>query len=211
MEDLVRGKLQKNAHFGFVIPDDREEHGGDYFIHADNMKDAEDGNIVDCRPLKNYKGKKPEAKIITVISGRAAQKAASAKQNNAVKKIVEGIYSGGDGNFGFIDIEGQDKGFFVYGNKRNGARDGDQVKAEIIEFKWKDEAIVIEVLGGSEEMLIGEYRDNVKFGFVLPNDNSGDIFIAGSRKNGAIDGDEVEVKIIKRNGKNPEGVIERIL
>jgi hypothetical protein len=46
---------------------------------------------------------------------------------------------------------------------------------------------------------------------VLPNDNSGDIFIAGSRKNGAEDGDEVEVKIIKRNGKNPEGVIERIL
>ena len=211
MEDLVRGKFQKNAHFGFVIPDDREDHGGDYFIHADNMKDAEDGNIVECRPLKNFKGKKPEAKIINVITGRSAQKAASAQQNSAVKKIVEGIYSGGDGNFGFIDIEGQEKGFFVYGNKRNGARDGDSVKAEIIEFKGKDEAIVIEVTGWSEEILIGEYRDNVKFGFVLPNDNSGDIFIAGSRKNGAIDGDEVEVKIIKRNGKNPEGVIERIL
>lgn len=205
MEDLVKGKFQRNAHFGFVIPDDREAYGWDFFIHKDNIKDAEDGDIVECRPLKNYKGKKPEAKIINIIKWRAAQRAAS------VKKIVEGIYSGGDGNFGFIDIEGQEKGFFVYGNKRNGARDGDSVRAEIVEFKGKDEAVVIEVLGWAEEFLVWEYRDNGRFGFVLPDDNSGDIFIAGSRKNGAEDGDEVEVKIIKRGWKNPEGVIERIL
>jgi exoribonuclease R len=205
MEALVVGKFQKNAHFGFVIPEDRDDQGGDFFVHADNMKGAEDGDKVECRPLKNYKGKKPEAKIINVLNGKAAQRAAS------VKKIVEGIYSGGDGNFGFIDVEGQDKWFFVYGNKRNGAKDGDNVKAEIIEFKWKDEAIVIEVVSSSQEMLVGEYRDNGKFGFVLPDDNSGDIFIAGGRKNWAEDGDEVEVKIIKRGGKNPEGVIERVL
>lgn len=205
MENLIKWKFQKNAHFGFVIPEERVDFGWDFFIHKDNINGAEDGDNVECRPLKKYKGKKPEAKIINILNGKAAQRA------NSVKKIIEGIYSGGDGNFGFIDIQGQEKWFFVYGNKRNWARDWDNVRAEIIEFKWKDEAIVIEVLSSSEEILVGEYRDNGRFWFVLPEDNSGDIFIAGWRKNWAEDGDEVEVKIIKRGGKNPEGVIEKIL
>ncbi|MCP4523146.1 MAG: hypothetical protein GY828_02910 [Candidatus Gracilibacteria bacterium] len=204
MEDIIKGKFQSHAHFGFFIPDEREEFGGDFFIHKDNCKDAKDGDRVEARPLKNSKGKKPEAKIITVLTGKPK----AAPQKN---EIIEGVYSGGDGNFGFIDVEGLEKGYFVYGNKRNGARDGDNVKAELIDFKGKKEAIVIEVLGGEHTALEGEYRDNGKFGFVLPHDNSGDIFIAGSRKNGAIDGDDVVVKIIKRKGKNPEGVIERII
>ena len=102
MEELIRGKFQKHAHFGFVIPDNRADYGGDFFIHKDNCKDAKDGDKVDCRPLTKYKGKKPEAKIINVITGTQQPK-------KDVIKVVEGIYSGGDGNFGFIDVEGQEK------------------------------------------------------------------------------------------------------
>jgi hypothetical protein len=46
---------------------------------------------------------------------------------------------------------------------------------------------------------------------VQPDDKSGDIFIAGSRKGYAVNGDKVEVKIIKRGGKNPEGLILQVL
>jgi exoribonuclease R len=46
---------------------------------------------------------------------------------------------------------------------------------------------------------------------VKPDDKSGDIFIAGSRKGYAQDGDRVEVQIIKRGGKNPEGKITQVL
>jgi hypothetical protein len=63
----------------------------------------------------------------------------------------------------------------------------------------------------SEEKLIWTYKDNEKFWFVLPDDKSWDIFIAGSRKAWAVDWNKVEVKIIKRWGKNPEGVILKII
>ncbi len=80
-------------------------------------------------------------------------------------------------------------------------------------FKGKEEAIVQKILESTSEakLIQGTFRDNERFGFVVPDDNSGDIFIAGSRKNGAEQWDEVLVKIIKTRGKNPEGVIEKVL
>ncbi|QFR38979.1 hypothetical protein A9Q91_01965 [Candidatus Gracilibacteria bacterium 28_42_T64] len=203
MEEAIRGKFQEHAHYGFVIPDDREEFGGDFFVNKDNMKDAKTGDRVEARPMKYAKGKKPEAKILRVLT--------NLQPKVAKTEIVEGVYSGGDGNFGFIDIEGGEKGYFVYGKKKNGARDGDRVKAELVDFKGKKEAIVVEILESDEELLVGKYKDNDQFGFVLPDDKSGDIFIAGSRKGGASTGDRVEVQIIKRGGKNPEGVVRRIM
>jgi len=128
-----------------------------------------------------------------------------------VLKIVEGIYSGWDGNFWFIDVEGQTQGYFVYGKKKNWAQDWDKVQAEVVEFKGKDEAIVIKILWQEEELLEWVFKDNDRFGFVLPDDRSSDIFIAGSRKWEAQDRDRVEVKIIKRGGKNPEGIITKVL
>lgn len=202
MLESFKWKFQKHTHFGFVIPDNRDEFWGDFFVNKNNMKDAQDGDKVEARPLKNFKGKKPEAKILQVLTG---------KPKNP-KKIVEWVYSGWDGNFGFVDVPGQEKGFFVYGNKKNGARDGDKVQAEVIKFKGKDEAIVLKVLEQEKvELIQGTFRDNERFGFVVPDDNSGDIFIAWSRKNGAEEWDEVLVKIIKTTGKNPEGVIDRVL
>lgn len=203
MEELIRGKFQRYAHFGFVIPEHRSDYGGDFFINKENFKDAEDGDKVEIRPLKKYKGKKPEAKIINVLNGQ--------KQARKIIEVIEWVYSWGDGNFGFIDVVGLEKGYFVYGKKKNGARDWDRVKAEIIDFKWKKEAVVVDVLDSEEVLKEGLYKDHGRFGFVLPEDESGDIFIAGGRKNEAEDGDKVLVKIIKQIWKNPEGLIMEIL
>ena len=104
------------------------------------------------------------------------------------------------------------KGYFVYGDKKNWARDGDRVKAELVEFKWKTEAIVVKVFETEDELVEGRYQDRDRFGFVITDENKKeDIYIAWSRKNGARDDDQVEVKIIKRRGKNPEWVVTRIL
>jgi len=203
MEETIRGKFKAYAHFAFVIPDNRAEIGWDFYINKDNYKDAVDGDRVEIRVLAKQKWKKPEAKVLRVLNGTV---------HNG-QKFIEGVYSGGDGNFGFIDVEGRPKGVFVYGDKKNGARDGDFVKAEVIMFKGKEEAIVVKILETTDQakLIQGTYRDNERFGFVVPDDNSGDIFIAGSRKNGAEHGDEVLVKIIKTRGKSPEGVIEKVL
>ena len=205
-KEIIIWKFQSNAeHFGFVIPDERESWGGDFFVHKDHFNGAKDGQRVEAVILEKSKGKKPEAKILSVLwAKRAAEK-------KPVLKIVEGIYSGWDGNFWFIDVEGQTQGYFVYGKKKNWAQDWDKVQAEVVEFKGKDEAIVIKILWQEEELLEWVFKDNDRFGFVLPDDRSSDIFIAGSRKWEAQDRDRVEVKIIKRGGKNPEGIITKVL
>lgn len=214
-EEVIIWKLQAKAgKFGFVIPEDRDYYGGDFFVLNSNFNGANDWDKVEARELAKSKWKKPEVKIIKVLSW--VNKTVKSEKNNSnswdVVKVVEWIYSWWDGNFGFIDVEWQEKWFFVYGHKKNGARDGDMVKADIIIFKDKEEAIVTEIiLGQQEELLEWVYRDNDRFWFVVSDNWEWDIFIAGSRKGYAQNWDRVEVKVIKRWGKNPEGVITRVL
>lgn len=205
-KEIIVWKLQaKSWSFGFVVPDDREYWGGDFFVNKKHFNGAVDWSKVEAEQLDTARWKKPEAKILRVFTWKYEDK------KPAVLRVVEWIYSWGKWNFWFIDVEGEEKWFFVYWHNKKSAIDGDKVKAEIIEFKDKEEGIVIEVLWQEEEILSWEYRDNEKFWFVLPDDRSSDIFIAGSRKWEAQDRDMVEVKIIKRWGKNPEWVIVRVL
>jgi exoribonuclease R len=200
---LMYWKFQGWESFGFFIPEDRDLYGWDFYVTKENFGLAQDWDKVEARELKKFKWKKPEAKIITVY-WRSPQK-------NQVK-YIEWIYSGWDGNFGFIDIEWNEKWFFVYWKKKNWAKDWDKVKAEIVDFNGKKEAIVVKIFKTEDELVIWRYKDNDKFGFVLPDETkNNDIFIAWSRKNWASNGDMVEVKIIKKWGKNPEGVIVRII
>ena len=202
----------KKGDFGFVIPDDRADWGGDFFVHQKNFNWATDGKRVAAEVMDRDSGKKPEAKILEVFSGKNKEEDfGKVKKERIVEKTIEWIYSGWDGNFWFVDVEGESQGYFVYGLKKNGARDGDTVRAEVSDFNGKPEAVVVEILWNEWEVLVGKYSDNDKFGFVQPDDKSGDIFIAGSRKWYAKDGDRVGVKIIKRWGKNPEGLIINVL
>jgi exoribonuclease R len=201
--ELMYWKFQAWDKFGFFVPEDRDAFGGDFYVDKENFWLAQDWDKVEARALKKFKWKKPEAKIITAY-WRSPQK------NQA--KFIEWVYSWWDGNFGFIDVEWQPKWFFVYGDKKNWARDGDKVKAELVDFNGRKEAIVVKILKSEEELVIWKFQDRDKFGFVISDENKKeDIFIAGSRKNWAKDGDMVEVQIIKRWGKNPEWVIKKIL
>jgi exoribonuclease R len=225
-KDLMIGKFQWGDNFGFFIPTDRDYYGGDFYVAKENFWYAQDWDKVEAREIVNPKWKKPEAKIIKAY-GREPVK---------LPVFIEWIYSGGDGNFGFIDVEWNDKWIFVYGNKKNGARDWDKVKAEVVDFNGRKEAVVVKIFKAVEELIIWKYRDKDSFGFVIPDKASQtmavnvdiiwedwkilpeknkwtvwDIFIAWSRKNWAKDWDKVEVQIIKRWGKNPEGLVKRII
>lgn len=201
--DLMYGKFQWWENFWFFIPENREDFWWDFYVSKENFWLAQDWDKVEARALKKFKGKKPEAKIITAY-WRSPQK------NQA--KFVEWIYSGWDGNFGFVDVEWREKWYFVYGAKKNWAKDWDRVKAEIVDFKWQKEAIVVKILDSESELIIWEFQDRDKFAFVIPDKSKkNDVFIAWSRKNWARDWDMVEVKIIKKWWKNPEWVVVRII
>ena len=66
---------------------------------------------------------------------------------------------------------------------------------------------------GEASRIAGTYRANQKgFGFVTAQGNEKDIYIGEEYTGGALDGDEVEVSIIKEvPGKNPEGKVVRIV
>ncbi len=197
---LVQGRFQQYPTYAFLIPHDRDAYGWDFFVPKKLYGGARDGDEVVGEVLEKTTGKKPEVKIVEVI-----------KKPERKEEIIEWTYSGWDGNFGFIDIEGREKWIFVYGRKKWEAQEWDKVRARVQMYNWKEEAIVIEVLGSSQEVFAGYYSDNGKFGFVEPDEWDMDIFIAGSRKGGAEAGDYVEGVIIKSDGRRPEGIIKKIL
>gem|GEM_PF-6474688 len=41
----------------------------------------------------------------------------------------------------------------MYGKKKNGAKDGDSVRADIVEYNGKEEGIVVEILSGETTLL----------------------------------------------------------
>jgi len=198
---LIEGKFQQYPTYAFLIPHDREAYGWDFFVPKKLYGGARDRDNVVGELLPKTTGKKPEVKIVEVIK----------KPVQEEEIIIEGIYSGWDGNFGFIDIEWEEKWIFVYGRKKWDAQEGDKVKARVEMYNGKQEAIVIEVLGSSQETFTGIYIDNEKFGFVEPDVWDQDIFIAGSRKAWARAGDYVEWVIIKSTGRRPEWIIKKIL
>ena len=209
-KEIITGKLDcKTGKFWFFIPNERAFYGWDFFVTNKNFGWAKHGDKVRVEVLENAKWKKPEARVIEVLTGKTQAQINTPKRE--VLKVVEWIYSGWDGNFWFVDVPWQEKWFFVYGKKKNWARDGDRVRAEIMKYNWKEEAIVVKIFESDEEVLEWVYTDNDRFGFVLPDDRSDDIFIAGSRKGEAEHRDRVRVKIIKRWGKNPEWVIVEVL
>jgi len=200
-EEVIIWKFQGGDTFGFLIPEDRDYYGWDFFVKRSWFGLAQDWDKVEWVEIKST-GKKPEVKITKVYGREPIKKA----------KFVEWLFSKWDGNFGFIDIEWQEKGFFVYWDKRNWAKDGDKVKAEVVDFKGKQEAIVVKVFEDEYETVVWRFKDSDRFGFVIPDEwENNDIFIAGSRKNWAKDWEMVEAKIVKKWGKNPEWVVVKIL
>lgn len=199
--EIIVWKFQWGENFGFLIPEDRDYYGWDFYVKKSNFWLAETGDRVEWIEIKSS-WKKPEVKITRVYWKEAPIK----------QVFVEGIYSRWDWNFWFIDIDWQEKWYFVYWDKRNWAKDWDKVKAQIVDFKWKKEAIVVKIFEENLWIVVGRFKDSDRFWFVIPDESkNNDVFIPWPRKNWARDWDMVEAKIVKTWWKNKEGIIIKIL
>ncbi|MDC0506119.1 VacB/RNase II family 3'-5' exoribonuclease [Candidatus Gracilibacteria bacterium] len=136
------------------------------------------------------------------------------------KEMIAGIYSQNPNNdFGFIDVPGEEKGYFVFFRNKGSAMDGDEVEAEVRTFKGRKEAIVERVTKRSEKLIIGKvsYPKNQNkpsgpgFVFVIPKSGGKDIFVPGKFTKKAEDGALVAVSVVAWEGRNPEGRVEAIL
>ncbi len=200
--EVILGKLQAGENFGFFIPDNRDEFGGDFFVNKKNFGWAKDGDLVKVIEIKAT-WKKPEVKIVSI-------KGEGKTLNDITIKWTFSFSTEWD--WGYIDLvrvidwKKVDKWYFVHSKNIKNAKSGDQVKAKLQKHKWKLEAIVVKILDDDREIFSWKFKDNWEFGFVLVEKDS-DIFIPEKWKNWAKTWDTVEAKIIDKSGRRPVGII----
>ena len=139
------------------------------------------------------------------------------------KRTITWIYSPArSGDFGFIDVEGEQKGYYVHWFNKKDALPWDKVIADLKSFRWKDEAVITKVLERSDKIFIWNFqswRKNEKwnwfaFWFVVIRDENfkTDIFVPWKYIGKALNWDLVWVKIKSwEDKKNPKWEIVEVL
>ena len=133
-------------------------------------------------------------------------------------KSLMGEISLAQGGYGFFISDNKEyKDVFISQNNLNLANDKDRVKSEIIkekEYGKNAEGKVVEILQRNTSQIVGLYKKNKGFGFVISDkDNlSSDIYIDEKFSKKAKNNDKVVCEIIKypKNG-SPEGRIVEVL
>ena len=139
------------------------------------------------------------------------------------KRTITWIYSPAkSGDFGFVDVEGEQKGYYVHWFNKKDALPGDKVLAELKSFRGKDEAVITRVVERSDKIFIWNFqawKKNEKwnwfaFWFVVIRDENfkTDIFVPWKYIGKAKNWDLVWIKIISwENKKNPKWKIVEVL
>ena len=139
------------------------------------------------------------------------------------KRTITWIYNPAKSwDFGFVDVQGEIKWYYVHSFNRNNALPWDKVFAELKTFRGKDEAIIKNILERSDKIFIGNFQEWKKdrnwnwfsFWFVVVRDENfkTDIFIPWKYIKKARTWDLVWVKIVSwENKKNPKWEIVEVL
>ena len=139
------------------------------------------------------------------------------------KRTITGIYSPARSwDFGFVDVEWDDKGYYVHWFNKNNALPWDKVLARLKTFRWKDEAVVEKVLERSDKIFIWNFQEWKKnanwkwfsFWFVIIRDENfkTDVFIPWKYIKTSKEWDLVWIKIISwENKKSPKWEIVEVL
>ena len=129
--------------------------------------------------------------------------------------FIKGEISISNGNFGFLDINGQ-ASVFIPGTYLNTAMNGDTVLVRILKESSdnkKREGEVYKVIKRNRDVIVGVFEHNLSFGFVRPRNSPKDIYIQKKLIRGAKTGDLVAVKVDfwGDDERKPEGGIVSIL
>jgi ribonuclease R len=152
-----------------------------------------------------------DGKVVQTLQGKYKEGKGSA---------LVGIYVANSKGYGFVEIEGVDRDFFIPEGMENGAFHKDMVEIALLGEREREgrrkEAQVIKIISRGIKQVVGVYRQmKPHFGFVTPDHEKWhkDIFIPEERSKGVKDGAKVVVEITDYGspGKNPEGKITRIL
>jgi len=144
-----------------------------------------------------------------------------------MKKEIIWIYNPSkDWTFGFVDVEGKEKWYYVHSFNKKDALPWDKVKAYLKVFRGKEEAVIKEVLQRSDKIFIWTFqewkkwiskknkKEFISYGFVVVKDDNFtvDVFIPWKYIKNAKQWDLVWVKIISwEKWKSPKWEIVKVL
>ena len=134
---LVKGKVSySNRNYSFVLNEE-----GDIFVQRKNLLNCFDGDIVLVKILSGEVGnKKREGKVLKILQ----------RSNDVIVGTFSRIK-----RYGYVlpDKKKLDKDIFIDVANINGAKDGDKVVVEIINFKsGNPEGKIVEVIGSPDEV-----------------------------------------------------------
>lgn len=134
-----------------------------------------------------------------------------------------GVYTANAKGFGFVRVEGLKDDIFIPAGEEKNALSGDTVRVEVnldskiygMENGRRTEGSVSEVLVHANKYIVGIYKKNKSFGFVLPDNQKilKDIFIPKGKDRSAKNLDKVVAEVYDYGHKNkkPEAKIVEIL
>lgn len=137
---------------------------------------------------------------------------------NIDEDLYEGEFIGHDKGFGFISSNEFEYDFFVSKDCKKNALNGDRVKFKIVKEKTSDkraEAVITQIVERKNISVVGTFKKNKNFGFVIADDKKfdKDIFVSKKHWLTAADEDKVVCSIISYGNydKKPEGKITEVL
>ena len=139
------------------------------------------------------------------------------KYRRAGSRALTGIFLAHPRGFGFVQIEGRQEDVFIPEKESHGAFHLDTVQITLLPEQTgkRTEGTVIRVLERGIRQVVGTYRRNRNYGFVIPDNQRflADLFIPKECAAGAGDGCKVVAEITDygTGGKNPEGKILTVI
>ncbi|MCR5128290.1 MAG: ribonuclease R [Lachnospiraceae bacterium] len=149
-------------------------------------------------------------------AGKSAKRSAERQVHRSSKQIYTGNLITNRKGFGFVEVEGFEEDIFIPHNMLNGAFHKDTVNVELITGRGRrQEGRIVKVLERGIKEVIGTYREQRGFGFVVPDNQkiTDDIHIARKEAHGAQDGQKVVVSILHYGDAShrPTGEITEII
>ncbi len=132
-------------------------------------------------------------------------------------RFIEGIFRRHERGFGFVVVEDQEDDIYIAKEDSKDAFSGDRV---LVKLKKKSngarqEGIILKVIEHKKDTLVGTFKKNKNFGFVIPDDKKlcRDIFISKKNFGKARNNHKVLVQITKypQKGKKAEGKILEVI
>ncbi|MDX8406499.1 MAG: ribonuclease R [Mariprofundus sp.] len=198
------------------------EKKADPYGRGDRQESRDNGNSdAGHSPVRSGAEESPWASV----TAKAAQKNKSGQQSHKGRgsakaghhnKIAQQSYTGKvsahpDG-FGFVDVEGIEKGFFLPHEEMNGLMHGDTVEVRPVRRRGRESAEVVRIVEHAPSILVGQFLVQDKVSVVQPRSRKmpQSILIGSADSAGAHDGDWVRVEI-NRGGGHLRGKVEEVL